>query len=109
LNNFLVTFRSFTDRKSLFDKLIERYTIPPSGPVSHLEFAEFKRDKLDKIRVRVTQTIKNWIESFYLFDFDEDTLKQVEELLALMDKTNGEAYSRIIRRAIENAKEKVKT
>jgi hypothetical protein len=103
---FILTFRSFTDQKTLIDKLVERFNIPPPRPdISFEEFAVFKKEKLDKIRLRVTSTFKYWLESFYLFDFaDEEMIKRFEEVVEIMDKSNSPALANMLRKTLEKVR-----
>jgi hypothetical protein len=101
LHTFMITFRSFTERDTFFDLLVERYNIPPPSGCTHEEFAKFKTDRLDRVRLRVTQTIKYWIENFYVYDYDEEMKAKVEDLMAMMDKIKGgPAHKKILTNSI---------
>eukprot|EP01080_Neovahlkampfia_damariscottae_P003929 gene3929-7139_t len=106
LHTFIITFRSFTDCEYFFDLLIERYNIPP--PLfcnSNDDFLKFKFEKLDKIRLRVTQTLKFWIENFYVFDFDEKMKIKFDEFLYSIEKIKGGiAHKKILINSLEKAK-----
>lgn len=106
LHTFIITYRSLMDRESLINRLIERYNIPPPDGLDPEKFAEFKRNKLDKIRLRVTNTVKYWLENFYVFDFDEEMIKHYERLVTMMEKSKGEALARMLRNSMEKANEK---
>jgi len=99
---FILTFRSFTDQKTLIDKLVERFNIPPQSEITFEEFGVWKKEKLDKVRLRVTSTFKYWLENFYLFDFsDEEMLKKFNEIIDMMDKSNSPAFANMLRRTLE--------
>jgi len=106
MQTFILTFRSFTDQKTLVDKLIERFNMPPPRPdISHEEFAIFKKEKLDKVRLRVTSTLKYWLESFYLFDFaEEEMLKRFNEMVDVMEKSNSAALANMLKRTLEKVR-----
>jgi hypothetical protein len=107
-HTFMLTFRSFTDQDTLFTKLMERFNIPPPEGLSPEELAQWKVDKLDKIRLRVSSTIKYWIENFYLFDFNanEKMIDHVNNAVAMMDKCKGgKIFSGVIQRAMNKAKD----
>jgi len=84
----MITYRGFTDRNTVIDKLVERYNLPPPTNCTGEEFAKFKLDILDKVRLRVIQTFKYWIENFYTFDFDEEALKKINEIILMFNKVN---------------------
>jgi len=111
LHTFMITFRSFMDPISLFDKLMERYNLPPPTGCTCEEFAKFKVEILDKVRLRVVQTLKYWIENFYTFDFDEEAVKKLNEIISMMNKiklAGGKSenpHTMILLRALEKVKE----
>jgi len=77
LHTFMITYRSFSDRDTIFSMLIERYSLKPKKEnFSNEEFSKWKMDVLDKVRLRIVQTIKYWIENFFFLDFDEDFIKK---------------------------------
>jgi hypothetical protein len=102
LNNFIMTFRSFTDCETLFDMLVERYNIPPPQNCSNEEFSQFKSEKLDKIRIRVTQTLKYWIQHFFVYDFDETMKEKVKEFIKNISSVKGgSAHGKILTGILE--------
>ena len=111
LHTFIITFRSFTDCETLFDLLVERYNIPPPIKIqnnfdesSNEEFLKFKFEKLDKVRLRVTQTLRYWIENFFIFDFDEKMKEKIENFMKLISTIKGgNAHKKILTNSIEKA------
>jgi len=103
LHTIMLTFRSFADRNTLIDKLFERFNMPPPKNSSHEEFAHFKKNQLDRVRTRVTQTYKYWIENFYLYDFgvDPEALKKIEGIAQNMEKCNAAHLAKMINSAVE--------
>jgi hypothetical protein len=98
---FLLTYRSFTTPHELMDKLVNRYNIPPpKKDISKQEFAVWYREVLNQVRLRVTQVVKYWIENHF-YDFDDDLLKKLQDLIALMEKTEGHSYAKQLLRALE--------
>jgi len=78
----MITYRSFSDRDTIFSMLIERYSLKPKKEnFSNEEFSKWKMDVLDKVRLRIVQTIKYWIENFFFLDFDEDFIKKKQKIL----------------------------
>ncbi len=103
MQTFILTFRSFTDQKTLIDKLIERFNMPPPRPdISPEDFAIFKKENLDKVRLRVTSTLKYWMESFFVFDFsDAEMLKRMRELIEMMEQSNSGALANMLKRTLD--------
>jgi son of sevenless-like protein len=109
-HTFMITFRSFTERDTLFDKLSERFNIPPPVGISKEDFAKFKTEKLDKIRLRVSSTFKFWIETFYAYDFDEEMNEKINELVEMMKSCkDGEKYANIVTRSLQKVKDEKQT
>lgn len=107
LQTFILTYRSFTNAHQLLDLLIQRFNIPPPENCTFEEFAEFKAEKLDKIRLRVISAIKYWLENFYLFDFgvDEEIRNKVNDFIELTKNSNAQALSTML----SNTMKKVST
>jgi son of sevenless-like protein len=104
LHTFILTYRSFTNSHQLLEMLIQRFNIPPPEGCTNEEFAEFKQEKLDKIRLRVISAIKYWLEKFYVFDFehDADIRNKVNDFITLIQKSNGQALSTMLSRTLDN-------
>jgi len=99
----MLTFRSFTNKDELFELLEDRFNIPPPVGTTFEEFALFKRDTLDKIRLRVTQSVKYWLENFFKFDFiDKEMMEKVTGFIDMMEKSKGEALAKMLRQTIKN-------
>jgi len=103
MQTFILTFRVFTDQKTLIDKLVERFNMPPPRPdISFEDFALFKKNNLDKVRLRVTSTLKYWMESFFVFDFsDAEMLKRITEVIDMMEQSNSGALANMLRRTLD--------
>jgi son of sevenless len=100
----MVTYRSFISRDEFIELLVERFNVPPKIGASFEEFALFKKETLDKIRLRVTNTLKYWIEKFFIFDFHEEEMKEkLNQVIEMMEKSNGSSYAKVIKKALENA------
>lgn len=106
-HTFMLTFRSFTDQETLIKKLVDRFNMPPQFGLTKEEFAKWKVDTLDKIRLRISSTFKYWIENFYHFDFVDEKMKEsVDEVVKMMDSIKGgKTYASIIQRSIAKAQE----
>jgi hypothetical protein len=69
---FLLTYRSFTNAATLFDKLVERYHVPPK--------AKYSPEEIRTIKQRVCEVLKWWInESSY--DFDNALLSKIRHFI----------------------------
>lgn len=68
---FLLSYRSFTTTKELFQSLFQRFTIQPP-PLAPEEMEIWTEKKLTPIRLRVFNIIKSWLENYYLEDEAED-------------------------------------
>jgi hypothetical protein len=103
LHTFILTYRSFTNAHQLLDLLITRFNIPPPENCTHEEFAEFKAEKLDKVRLRVISAIKYWLENFYVFDFENDAelRKKVDNFINIIQRSNGQALSTMLSRTLD--------
>jgi hypothetical protein len=103
LNHFMVTYRSFITRDEFIELLVERFNVPPPIGTTDQDFALFKKETLDKIRLRVTNTFKYWLEKFYIFDFSEEEMKEkLNQVIEMMEKSNGQSYSKILKKSLEN-------
>jgi hypothetical protein len=100
---FMLTYRSFTDRDTLLNKLADRFNLPPNDDMTNEEFTFWKKDKLDKVRLKVTNTIKYWLENFYELDFDEKTNKKLDIMMNMMEKSKCAHLSNILK----NTRQKV--
>jgi len=80
---------------------------------SNEEFSKWKMDVLDKVRLRIVQTIKYWIENFFFLDFDEDFIKKAKDFIDLLNKLKGDKkenpHATIIIRALEKVAQEAGT
>ncbi|KAJ1569768.1 hypothetical protein HK405_004497 [Cladochytrium tenue] len=68
---FLLTYRSFTSTKELFELLKKRFNIQSPTVLNDLELEDWKNNKKKPICVRVFNVMKQWVEMYYQED-DED-------------------------------------
>ncbi|CAK7269251.1 cell division cycle-related protein [Sporothrix epigloea] len=105
-NTFLLTYRSFTTARELFELLVKRFGIQPPEGLTQVEFEQWRDRKQKLIRFRVVNIIKNWFDNFWMEDatleetkqlirdvyaFARDTVKSTETpgsapLMAVLDK-----------------------
>ncbi|KAF9402310.1 hypothetical protein BGX21_010595, partial [Mortierella sp. AD011] len=69
---FLLSYRSFTTTKDLFESLFRRFTIQPPQELDASELEIWTEKKLTPIRLRVFNIIKTWLETYYLEDEADD-------------------------------------
>ena len=102
LNSFLLTYKSFTTAEIILNIIIQRFYVTPPPDLTEEQIAEFNEKKLMPIRLRVTNVLKTWLETYYedfaqaalfkkLSDFVSGDLKlhlknPAEQILKLIQK-----------------------
>jgi hypothetical protein len=96
---FLLTYRSFTTTTEFFTLLFRRFTISPPAGLEGQDLVQWTELKLTPIRLRVFNTIKTWLESFYMEDEVEDRqmLPKIKEFSSLMRHSMSFAAVQIIK------------
>ncbi|KAL1862474.1 cell division cycle-related protein [Diaporthe australafricana] len=74
-NTFLLTYRSFTTARELFELLVHRFGIQPPEGLSPSDFENWRERKQSPIRFRVVNILKNWFETFWMEDQQEEETK----------------------------------
>ncbi|KAI6361449.1 hypothetical protein MCOR25_006485 [Pyricularia grisea] len=121
-NTFLLTYRSFTTARELFELLVKRFGIQPPEGLSQQDYDIWRDRKQKLIRFRVVNILKNWFDNFWMEDssleetkqlirdvytFARDTVKSTETpgsapLMALLDqRLTGKEVS--ARRMVQNS------
>lgn len=78
-STFLLTYKTFTTGRGLFELLVKRFKIqPPFGLSSEAQFELWTRSKQQAIQFRVINILKSWVGAFWLEDSQE---KETTELL----------------------------
>ncbi|KAK6079997.1 RasGEF domain-containing protein [Seiridium cupressi] len=104
-NTFLLTYRSFTTARELFELLVQRFNIQPPEGLSNMDFDMWRDRKQKPIRFRVVNIMKSWFDNFWLeenndeskhlirdvYQFARDTVKTTETpgsapLMAVLDQ-----------------------
>ncbi|KAJ3475281.1 hypothetical protein NLG97_g9514 [Lecanicillium saksenae] len=104
-NTFLLTYKSFTSARELFELLVKRFAIQPPEGLSQADFETWRDRKQKLIRFRVVNILKSWFDSFWMeeyndeskqlirdvYDFARDTVKSTETpgsgpLMAVLDQ-----------------------
>lgn len=76
-NTFLLTYRSFTTARELFELLVKRFSIQPPEGLTQNESEQWRDRKQKLIRFRVVNIIKNWFDNFWMEDASLDETKQL--------------------------------
>jgi son of sevenless-like protein len=85
---FFLTFRLFSSPTELVQAIIDRYNLLPPRGLSEERVYEWQQRKGIPVRLRVSNLIKSWLESYWrpasdnvvlklLFDFNRDALAQM--------------------------------
>jgi hypothetical protein len=75
LPTFLMTYQSFTTPEKLLQKLVQRYNVP-----ANFEADDEGKKKAQRIRARVCNVMKKWIEE-YPGDFDDRLVGQMKQFI----------------------------
>ncbi|EPE06069.1 cell division control protein [Ophiostoma piceae UAMH 11346] len=76
-NTFLLTYRSFTTARELFELLVRRFAIQPPEGIAGPDFDQWRDRKQKLIRFRVVNIIKNWFDNFWMEDASIEETKQL--------------------------------
>ncbi|KAK4204355.1 ras guanine nucleotide exchange factor domain-containing protein [Triangularia verruculosa] len=76
-NTFLLTYRSFTSARELFELLVKRFNLQPPEGLSQPEYEQWTNQKQKLIRFRIVNILKNWFDNFWMEDPTEEATKQL--------------------------------
>jgi son of sevenless len=79
-NTFLLTYRSFTTARELFELLVKRFNIQPPEQLSPAEFEAWRDGKQKLIRFRVVNILKNWFDIFWMEDQSDETRQLIRDV-----------------------------
>ncbi|KAJ3309596.1 hypothetical protein HDV04_005916 [Boothiomyces sp. JEL0838] len=79
LNSFLMTFHCFGTGQQLLQCLKDRYNLEPPQGITPEEYKIWTEKKLSPIQQRVCNTLKTWIENYWINRFDEVCLDDVHD------------------------------
>ncbi|KAK8046427.1 RasGEF domain-containing protein [Apiospora saccharicola] len=104
-NTFLLTYRSFTSAREVFELLVKRFNIQPPEGLSNVDYEMWRDRKQKLIRFRVVNIMKSWFDNFWMeenndesrqlirdvYTFAKDTIKSTETpgsqpLMAVLDQ-----------------------
>ncbi|KAH9883572.1 ras guanine nucleotide exchange factor domain-containing protein [Xylariomycetidae sp. FL2044] len=86
-NTFLLTYRSFTTAKELFELLVKRFNIQPPEGLSHSDFETWRNSKQKPIRFRVVNILKSWFENFWMEETTEESKQLIRDVYAFARDT----------------------
>ncbi|ORY69685.1 RasGEF domain-containing protein [Pseudomassariella vexata] len=86
-NTFLLTYKSFTTARELFELLVKRFnTQPPDGLGNH-DFDMWRDRKQKPIRFRVVNILKNWFDNFWMEESNEESKQLIRDVFTFARDT----------------------
>ncbi|KAK3997334.1 ras guanine nucleotide exchange factor domain-containing protein [Cladorrhinum sp. PSN332] len=76
-NTFLLTYRSFTTARELFELLVKRFNLQPPEGLTQAEFEMWQTGKQKLIRFRIVNILKNWFDNFWMEDPNDEKIKEL--------------------------------
>ncbi|KAK0732769.1 ras guanine nucleotide exchange factor domain-containing protein [Apiosordaria backusii] len=76
-NTFLLTYRSFTTARELFELLVKRFNLQPPEGLTQPEYDMWTNQKQKLIRFRIVNILKNWFDNFWMEDPNEEATRQL--------------------------------
>ncbi|KAI5863217.1 ras GEF [Durotheca rogersii] len=86
-NTFLLTYRSFTTARELFELVVKRFNIQPPEGLSNADYDIWRDQKQKLIRFRVVNIIKTWFENFWMEEPNEETRQLIRDVYAFARDT----------------------
>ncbi|PFH59751.1 hypothetical protein XA68_11932 [Ophiocordyceps unilateralis] len=79
-NTFLLTYRSFTSARELFELLVKRFGIQPPEGLSQSEYEIWRDRKQKLIRFRVVNILKSWFDNFWMEEYNEESRQLMRDV-----------------------------
>lgn len=79
-NTFLLTYRSFTSARELFELLVRRFGIQPPEGLTQSDYDTWRDRKQKLIRFRVVNILKSWFDSFWMEDYNEESKQLIRDV-----------------------------
>lgn len=79
-NTFLLTYRSFTSARELFELLVKRFGIQPPEGLTQSDFDAWRDRKQKLIRFRVVNILKNWFDNFWMEEYSEESKQLIRDV-----------------------------
>ncbi|KAF2972515.1 hypothetical protein GQX73_g1211 [Xylaria multiplex] len=86
-NTFLLTYRSFTTSRELFELLVKRFNIQPPEGLSSSEYDAWRDRKLKFIRFRIVNILKSWFENFWMEELNEESIQIIRDVHQFAEHT----------------------
>ncbi|KAK3302508.1 ras guanine nucleotide exchange factor domain-containing protein [Chaetomium strumarium] len=79
-DTFLLTYRSFTTARELFELLVKRFAIQPPEGLNQAEYDLWREKKQKPVRFRVVNTLKSWFDGFWMEEYSEENKQLIREV-----------------------------
>jgi son of sevenless-like protein len=79
-DTFLLTYRSFTTARELFELLVKRFNIQPPEGITQPEYEKWQNHKQKLIRFRVVNVLKSWFEGSWMEDYNEESKQLIRDV-----------------------------
>lgn len=86
-NTFLLTYRSFTSARELFELLVQRFQIQPPEGMAPNDYDTWRDRKQKPIRFRVVNIVKSWFDNFWMEDQSEETMQLIRDVYSFARDT----------------------
>ncbi len=84
---FLLTYRSFTTARELFELLVKRFQIQPPEGLAQADFETWRERKQKPIRFRVVNILKSWFDTFWLEAPTDETMRLIQDVYTFAKDT----------------------
>ena len=78
---FLLTYRSFTSAKELFEMLVKRWSIQPPESLTQDEYQTWVEKKQKPIQFRVVNILKSWLDTYWMEDTNDESRALIMHML----------------------------
>ncbi|SPO02723.1 related to cell division control protein 25 (GDP/GTP exchange factor) [Cephalotrichum gorgonifer] len=79
-DTFLLTYRSFTTARELFELLVRRFNLQPPEGLSQGDYEVWRDRKQKLIRFRVVKILKSWFDNFWMEDYNEESRQLIRDV-----------------------------
>lgn len=79
-NTFLLTYRSFTTARELFELLVRRFETQPPDGMAQIDYEVWRDRKQKPIRFRVVNILKSWFDNFWMEDQSPETKALIRDV-----------------------------
>lgn len=86
-NTFLLTYRSFTTARELFELLVKRFNIQPPEGLQSGDYDQWRDRKQKPIRFRVVNILKSWFDNFWMEEPNEESKQLIRDVYAFAKDT----------------------